>query len=49
MLVAVDIIIAGIFVVANHECYHCCYTNCNSIYKYVYSKTVFFADISGDS
>jgi hypothetical protein len=49
VLAAVDIIIAGIFIVANHEFYHCCNTNCTSIYKYGYSKTVFFADISGDS
>ena len=36
VLVAVDIIVVGIFIVANHECYHCCYTNFTSIYNYVY-------------
>jgi len=48
VLVAVDSIIAGIFFVANHEFYHCSYTNFTSIYKYVYLKAVFFADISGN-
>jgi hypothetical protein len=45
----VDSIIAGIFMIANRENYHFCYTNSTSIYKYVYFKTVFFGDISGDS
>jgi hypothetical protein len=49
VLAAVDSIIVGIFIVANYECYHCCYTNCTRICKYVYSKTVFFASNSGDS
>ena len=49
VLETVDIIIAGIFIVANHECYHCCYTNCSSIYNYVYLKAVFFVDISSNS
>jgi hypothetical protein len=38
VVAAVDNIIASIFIVANLECYHCCYTNCTSIYKYVYLK-----------
>jgi hypothetical protein len=49
VLAAVDSIIAGIFMVAKREFYRCCYTNRTSIYKYIYSKTVFFGDISGVS